>query len=821
LLSRHLPSLIALAMIVGPGTIAAAAAPFDLEGPGLEVRVTRAGDSLPVAEVPNLLSGDSVSIKVDFPESQSAKYLLVVAFLRGATNPPPANWFIQCETWKKKCREEGIEVTVPEGAEQALAFLAPSSGNGFRTLVGAVQGRPGAFVRAAQQLNQASLDRARLEIYLQELRKLDTLSQERVKEAIPLLARSLAIKVNEKCLDRIPQLQVSCLMDGQDTLILSDGHSASMIEALTGSPASEALMTAARTPQLNSGYYSPYISSVIDLARLLDPFKRANYNYVPTLAFQRDERMALRLNTPPSFQNPKSVLVAALPAIETPRQPLMRAVDPRDIFCARKSSLVLPVEGAPLVFGTQYAHDLQLQLTLDDGSQIELPARPEALQGGFVVDTAALASAQVGPRVRGVLKGKWGFEEYVGPEFQMVMPVQQSWRTGGAEDDTLIVGRDGVVRVRAESVSCLKDVEVEGPDGRRLTAQWQLVAPGEVEVKFPLQQVQPGELTLRMNQYGAETAQPVALKTYSAAAQLDAFVLHEGDTEGQLKGQRLDQVSGLSVSDISFEPRTFTRGKGADELEMLAQEGASKLAQLNAGEPLSVRVTLRDGRTLALRTNVLPARPGARLIDKNVQLPRTAGSAMIRIDGDSELPLGGTLTFSLRSRSPNGFGANDRVEIASLDGSFSTTLTLAQNQLKRVSATVIIASLDPVKEFGPAAFGPLQFRVASGEFTGNWASLVTLIRVPELSVLKCAEALNSACSLSGTDLYLVEAVARGPTFEDAVQVPEGFPGDSLLVPHPGEEGLYLKLRDNPAVIHAVSLPVSVVEAEVEAEPPAG
>ena len=128
---------------------AASAAPFDLEGPGLEVRVTRAATTLPIAEVPNLLPGDRVAIKADFPESQSAKYLLVVAFLRGATNPPPDSWFIACETWKPKCRDDGLSLPVPEGAQQALVFLAPSSGNGFRTLVGAVQGSPGAFVRAA------------------------------------------------------------------------------------------------------------------------------------------------------------------------------------------------------------------------------------------------------------------------------------------------------------------------------------------------------------------------------------------------------------------------------------------------------------------------------------------------------------------------------------------------------------------------------------------------------------------------------------------------------------------------------------------------
>jgi len=796
----------------------ASAAPFDLEGPGLEVRVTRAATTLPIAEVPNLLPGDRVAIKADFPESQSARYLLVVAFLRGATNPPPEPWFVECETWKPKCRDDGLAITVPEGAQQALVFLAPSSGNGFRTLVGAVQGRPGAFVRAAQQLNQASLDRARLEIYLRDLRKLDAASQERVREATPLLARSLAIKVNESCLDRTPQLQIPCLMEGQDTLILSDGHSASMIEALTAGPAAEVLMTAAATPQLNSGYYSPYISSALDLARLLDPFKRANYTYVPALAFPRDARLSLRLNTPPSFQNPKSVLVAALPAIEPPRPPLMRAVDPRNLYCARRAALVLPVEGAPLVFGTQYAHGLSLELTREDGSRVELPARPDALQGGFVVDTSPLGAAKLGPTVRGVLRGRWGFEEYVGPEFQLVMPEQQDWRTAGADEDTLIVGRDGVVRVRAASVSCLKDVEVEAPDGRRLRAQWEQVAPGEVVVKFPLQQVEPGELTLRVAQHGAGPPQQLQLKTYAVAAQVDAFEFHAGDAHGTLTGQRLDQVTGLSVEGREFAPGAFSRGKGHDELVMQARDAAARGALPAAGEPLALRVSLNDGRVLALRSTVLPARPRARLIARNVALPRGARDANIRVDSEAGLPQGAILTFSLRADSPAAFGANGRVEIRSVDGSFTTTLTMARNQLKIAGPGVIVATLDPTREFGPAAFGQLEFRVALGEVAGDWAPLTTLVRVPALAELQCAAAPESGCSLSGSDLYLIEAVARGPEFADAVQVPEGFPGDRLRVPHPGDAGLYVKLRDDPTAIHAVGLPAQVAEPQ---DPPAG
>ena len=69
------------------------------------------------------------------------------------------------------------------------------------------------------------------------------------------------------------------------------------------------------------------------------------------------EHLQLTLNTPPSFHEPKSVLVAALPAIEQAQPPPLHAVNPKDIYCARRDSLVLPVEGAPLVFSTEYAHN--------------------------------------------------------------------------------------------------------------------------------------------------------------------------------------------------------------------------------------------------------------------------------------------------------------------------------------------------------------------------------------------------------------------------------------------------------------------------------
>ena len=109
-------------------------AAFDLSGPAVDVRVQRAGETLPISHVPNLLPGDRLWIHPQLPESQSTHYVMIVAFLRGATNPPPPTWFTKVETWVKGVREEGVFVVVPDEAEQALIFLAPETGGDFNTL---------------------------------------------------------------------------------------------------------------------------------------------------------------------------------------------------------------------------------------------------------------------------------------------------------------------------------------------------------------------------------------------------------------------------------------------------------------------------------------------------------------------------------------------------------------------------------------------------------------------------------------------------------------------------------------------------------------
>lgn len=815
----------ALALALGSAHVnAAGPAPFDLTGPTLDVRVTRGATTLPIAEVPHLASGDKLAIKSNFPDTQSEHYLMVLAFLRGSTNPPPKEWFFQCATWKKDCAAKGLDVKIPEGAQQVLVFLAPETGGDFKTMVNAVRGRPGAFVRATQDLNQATLDRSRLERYLTAIRGFSASDPVALKTSTPLLARSLGIKVDEKCLDRIPQLQAPCLMQGQESLILNDGHSMSIVEALTSGPASSLAMAASYTPEGGYGYYSPYISTVLDLGRLFESFRTANFQYIPALATAVNSRLSLTLNTPPSFHEPKSVMVAALPAIEAAQPPPLHAVNPKDIYCARRDSLVLPVEGAPLVFSTEYAHDTVLRITGQNGEMLDLPATADAVRGGFIIDTSPLGAASLADRIQGSLHGYWGFEMFDGPRFQLVNTRAQPWSRSPADDGALIVGRANTLHLQAGSVACIDRIMVKDPAGKELQVEWSPVKSNEVEINLPLQQWEPGEMTLFVTQFGAKDPQPVELRAFPEAGRLESFTVHAAEAQGTLKGSRLEDVASLSIKGFEFVPVPAASSTETGSLMMAlkpvaaaatASGGASTpTTDLKQGETSKAKVTLRDGRVTTVNVSVTAPRPSVDLLGKNVQ-PAKGDDSNIQLTGQNQLPQDAQLTFSVRAKLPATFGRDASLEVATDDEAFATTLSLANRGLMLADAKVAVATIDPAKAFGASAFGKLKFRVIAGGVAGDWQPLVTLVRLPDLQALQCPSETDKACKLTGANLFLIDSFSGDPEFKQPTPVPEGFPGRALPVPHPGKTGLFLKLRDDPSVINAARLTAE----ELPAPPP--
>jgi hypothetical protein len=707
--------------------LSAAAAPFDLAGPTLEVEVSRGARTLPIAQIPNLTSGDRLVVKADLPAGGSTHYLMVGAFLRGATNPPPQDWFSSCETWARRCAKEGLTLTVPQEAGQLLIFLAPQTGGAYGTLVDTVRGRPGVFVRTSQDLNQAALDHARLEAYLAAVRHLADADPSQLKESVPLLSRSLAIKVDEACLGKIPVLQAPCLAQGRESLILDDGRGTSLAQTLTSGPASDLAMEASNTPQLKSGYYGPFVGSIIDIAKILDSLHTARYQYFPALTSMHGRQIALSLNAPPSFHDPKSVLVVALPPIETPQFPTLHPVNPGEVLCANKDPLVLPVDGAPVVFATAYAHDAVLHVKGKDGSALDLPARADPTHGGFAVTLPAGAAAATGTAT---LQAQWGFDRYEGPTFKLADPEKQVWRLAQAESADVTVGRTSTVHLRAESASCLEEVTLIDSGAKAHKVDWKKSNPSEVELTLPLQEVPAGDLTVRVKQSGR--------------ADVQTLMLHA--------------------------------------------------------------------------TAVESPRPTAELISRTVQWPGAGLENSVQLSNESTLPLGAHLSFSIRAQTPAAFTPDERLEIATTDGVFSSVLGVSSGQVVLESRKTAVVTLDPSKALGASAFGPLQFRRIVQGVGGEWIPLVTLVRLPKLSGVYCTADPGVGCALTGADLFLLDSVSVDADFAGATQVPDGFTAAVLRIPHPHQGKLYVKLRDDPAVVNVANVNVKTTPAE-STDPP--
>jgi hypothetical protein len=795
-----IPSL----LLLGSSAFADSAA-FDLPGPRIEVKVTRAGKTLPISEVPNLQAGDRLWLHPEIPASQSVHYLLIAAFLRGSTNPPPEQWFVKAETWNKQVRKEGIVVMVPEEAQQALLFLAPETGGDFGTLRSAVRGKPGAFVRASQDLNQAALDRSRLDRYLAAIKEASDADPKALHERSRILARSLKIKVDEQCFDKPAEEQGPCLMRNSDQLVLDDGHSQSMVAVLTSGPGSDLVGAISSTRMAGGGAYSPYVGAVVDVARMMENFHTAAYQYIPALALPKHDELNLKLNTPPSFHKPMSVLVVGLPAVEAAQLPPLRAVEPKQVFCLQRSGLVLPVEGAPLVFSTDYAHDVVLHVQTKAGPAIDLPVKADAARGGFVIDAHASRAGELDSGLTGTLHGYWGFQAFEGPTFRLQNARPANWILTSEDATALIVGRKDAFHLQSENAPCVDQVTMKDQRGKPLKATWKLLKADQLEIEVPLKEEAAGPAVTLVGQSGLSKPDEIAMQMYSEAAHLDHFALSAGDQQGVLTGTRLDEVAGLELEGIHFAPVRLSRADGKDQL-LLSASNAAKAKDLQANQKLVAHVALKDGRVLDLDTIVEPPRPRVTILNKSVQsAPIPSG---IRLGNPDELPQNGQMSFFLKTEIPATFPRAEKIEVGTEDGSADVFLSLADGTLVLEDSQTVLGTLRPLKSFGPSVFGQLRLRpVSENGQRGDWQPLAKLVRIPTLKEVRCPDSPDKACSLIGQNLFLIDSVASDSQFAHSVAVPVGFVDSALSVPRPNGTLLYIKLRDDASAVNTAALAV--------------
>jgi hypothetical protein len=880
--------LLSLLCLFSVHNVAAADARFDLVGPKIDVRVTRTASdgttqTLPIAAVPNLQPGDKLWIHPDLPPTQSVKYLLICVFLRGNTNPPPDNWFFRIETWDPKVRQEGTFVTVPAEAQQAVMFMAPETGGDFSTLRSAVRGRPGAFVRASQDLIEAGFEQARIEKYLASIRRVPPSDPEALQKHSDLLARTLALKPNTDCFKRPVDTQFTCLTQTGTQVVLDDGHGQTVVNALSNGPGSDLIQQASYTQAFGAGTYSAYVGAIVDLVRIMGNLHTAQYQYIPAISFPQAESMNLRLNTPPSFHNPKSVLVIALPAVQAAVPPPLRPAAANEVACLIKPSVVLPIEGAPLVFSTDFAHDLVLHLNTPPGAPAEpdIPILPDAYSGGLRLQkdqeqrsllrdpeplkaavapnpfahpdkTPAPAAPPVKPQpepvlLTGTIQGRWGFDAYTGPTVQLQQLPGSNWTIlpdPSADQTTgmnLIAGHTAHLILTSTGSACVHTIEAhpETDKGADLTIPFKLDPkpdqPNRIELTLPLEhELTPGDLHLAIQQYDQPKADEVSARTFSEPAHVTNIELHAGDKTLLLNGTYLSEIEKLTLGDLVFTPTPNSPDEPPTTLHFSLPANAPN-PPTHIDEHLTAKLILRDGRALSVPVTISSARPVITLLRKTAAAP--AGST-ITLSNPDDLALTSLLTFTLKT--PTNFPRNGQLEIETLDGTLRTVLTLAPSGgLLLQDPHTIVATLDPLRSFGPSAFGALHMRAvfpprsskdlssrpdtpsaaASAEKpaapdaedsaapASDWLPLANIVRLPSLSQLQCPTDTTQPCTVTGSNLFLLAEVSTSPTFADPQPIPDGYTGNTLTVPHPSAATLFLKLRDDPSNIDSAILPV--------------
>jgi len=294
----------------------------------------------------------------------------------------------------------------------------------------------------------------------------------------------------------------------------------------------------------------------------------------------------------------------------------------------------------------------------------------------------------------------------------------------------------------------------------------------------------------------------ITLRVYSEAAHLERFAINAGDQEGVLTGTRLDEVSSVDLKGIHFLPVALSRANQTDELRLSAPYASA--TDMQPEQKLMASVSLKDGRVLEVSTTIEAPRPKVTLISKSIQSPI---ASPIHLENQDDLPQDGRLSFALKTEIPDTFPRTEKIEVAASDRSFNVLLSVSDGNLILQDARSVLAILEPLKQFGPSAFGPLRFRpVASDGLKGDWQPLVSLVRMPSLNEIRCPTEPDQQCTLEGANLFLIESIASDAEFKHAVPIPAGFMDTNVTVPRTDGTVFYIKLRDDPLKANKVVLP---------------
>ena len=779
---------------------------FDLSGPTLEVSVSRGGMTLPIAQVPNLLPHDVLLIRAEVPANQLNHLFVIVAFLRDTTDEPPDDWFTKIETWKQPAT--GTVVTVPDGAQRALLLVAPETGGGFSTIRSAVKGNPGLFIRSNKLLNKASLEQQRIQRYLAGMQAVALADQATIVARSARLAASLALKPNADCFKQPVEDQVDCLTQTSAPLLLDDGHGQSIATAITSGASSDFINEASTT---GGGAYSAYIGTLVDLVHLIGMLHTAQYQYIPAISLPEGPKMNLKLNAPPSFNNPKSVIVIGLPDVQNSAPPRTRLPDAQPI-CLANPDMTLALRGSPVLFTTSYARDVSLHFEYA-GSPYDIPIALDTLKGGLVVSderqrrllldavrNADKGAASTGVLAQGQLRGTWGFDPFDGSTMMFQLLPGKSWKLSGT--DGFIAGQEATVTLQGSATGCIHEITLSNEQGTSETVTFKPAVGSDgknaLALAVPLKGVDPGQFSFQIQQYGSTSDLSLPVTAYDSTNHFERVVVHPGDDTALLIGRGVEHVASVEIGGQAFVPA----GPGGDNNSLRLRALPGKTGTPGTG----ASVKLKNGRVMKVEETV--EEPGSHLKLLSFEsVPEQHDNLLeISVDTKVDIPLG-VLNFVVQSE--GAFPKAQTIEIATTDGSARTVLSLDSDSLILQDDHTAVGTVDLKKAFGESTFGILRLRAVPGDGTfGEWITLGRLVRIPRITAVRCTKVESPTCMIEGSNLFLAQAISMTKDFKLSVPVPNGFDEPNFALPTknlPQGSALYMKLRDDPEAVATIRL----------------
>ncbi len=108
---------------------------------------------------------------------------------------------------------------------------------------------------------------------------------------------------------------------------------------------------------------------------------------------------------------------------------------------------------------------------------LDLPVTADPAEGGLVLEHPAPPFPV--ENLTGVVRGKWGFDDWEGPRFHLISAEPGKWSVPSSDQSALVVGREDTLHIDGGNTLCVDKVEEAPASGDALPLTWKSPQAGD------------------------------------------------------------------------------------------------------------------------------------------------------------------------------------------------------------------------------------------------------------------------------------------------------------------------------------------------------